>query len=196
VTKNNIFTRSDFLNNSINIARMIISHKISTGDKVVDATAGNGHDTLFLAEQVGDKGQVFAFDISENAINNTKQIIEKHNLSKTVTVIKDSHCNIANYINFEPNLILFNLGYLPGNDKNHTTKTVSTIEAIEKSLNLIAKLGLVLIVVYSGHHEGKSEKNAIEEFTKTLNQKLFNVIHIYYPNQLKNPPEIFAIEKR
>lgn len=37
------------------------------GDIVVDATMGNGHDTQFLAELVGENGHVYAFDIQESA---------------------------------------------------------------------------------------------------------------------------------
>ena len=55
------------------------SHKIwegvlTPGDHVIDATCGNGHDTLFLAKCVDLErgGKVFAFDIQEKALLTTK----------------------------------------------------------------------------------------------------------------------------
>ena len=38
------------------------------GDYAVDATLGNGHDTCFLAEIVGDSGKVFGFDIQKKRL--------------------------------------------------------------------------------------------------------------------------------
>lgn len=38
------------------------------GDTVIDATAGNGHDTVFLAQLVGRQGRVWAFDVQSSAL--------------------------------------------------------------------------------------------------------------------------------
>lgn len=53
---------------------------------------------------------------------------------------------------------MFNLGYLPGVCHNITTKYDTTLKAVKSSLNLIKKGGVVLIVVYYSHAEGKIEK--------------------------------------
>ena len=50
------------------LAHTILREAIRPGDTVIDATAGNGHDTVFLAEIVGSNGRVLAFDIQASAI--------------------------------------------------------------------------------------------------------------------------------
>ncbi len=39
---------------------------VRTGDVVVDATCGNGLDSLWLARAVGRSGKLYAFDIQVN----------------------------------------------------------------------------------------------------------------------------------
>ena len=56
--------------------RFIRDH-VKEGDICIDATAGNGNDTLVLCELVGDAGKVFAFDIQEMAVKNTRERLEK-----------------------------------------------------------------------------------------------------------------------
>lgn len=194
--KNEIFTREDYFNNSVNIARMIMFHKVERGDKVVDATCGNGNDTLFLAELVGDKGTVFAFDILEKALSNTESLLKEKNMNERVIIINDSHVKMEHYIPDNVKLVLFNLGYLPGFEKSLTTNCKSTIMAIERALNLIKRFGLILIVVYQGHEEGIKEKKAIEAFLCSLDQKKFNTFHVNFPNQINFPPVVFGIERR
>ena len=40
-------------------ARILLEKAVSPGDIAIDATAGNGHDTLFLAKLVGENGHVY-----------------------------------------------------------------------------------------------------------------------------------------
>ena len=49
-----------------------IQERVQPGDWVVDTTAGNGHDTAFLANVVGEQGRVFAFDVQAAAIAATQ----------------------------------------------------------------------------------------------------------------------------
>ncbi len=194
--KHTIFTRPDFFNNSINIARMIMFHKVQVGDIVVDATCGNGNDTLFLSKLVGEKGKVFAFDTEQTAISNTKTLLEKENALKNTVLINKCHSQMINLVNEKPQLVLFNLGYLPKYSKENTTKTDTTIKAVKDSLSMLKQYGLTLIVIYRGHIEGKNEEKAIKEFVKSLSQQEFNTFQIDYPNQQNLPPIIIGIEKR
>ena len=43
----------------------------------IDATAGTGKDTVFLAKLVGEKGRVISMDIQEMAIEQTKKRLLK-----------------------------------------------------------------------------------------------------------------------
>src|SRR5690625_1363959 len=136
----------------IPFAHELLSRTVNDGDIVVDATCGNGNDTLFLSTLVGENGHVYAFDIQQQAIDTTTHLLKEHK-RKNVTLIHDSHSNAVQYIEQENTLkgIIFNLGYLPRSDKKIITKPHSTITAVEKFLPLLKKGGIVVLVVYAGH---------------------------------------------
>lgn len=186
----------NFFTNSMNIAKEICKIKVKNGDIVVDATMGNGNDTLFLAELVGNEGKVYSFDIQNIALENTEKRLKEMNMENRVKVILDGHENLDKYIQGKIKLVIFNLGYLPNACHEVTTKSETTLLAIKKSLNILEKHGIVILVIYHGHEEGKREKKAIEEFTSCLNQKEFNVAKLSFTNQINNPPELICIEKR
>ena len=56
----------------------VIRSQAAEGGIYVDATMGNGHDTLFLCELAGKSGTVWAFDIQEKAVLNTRALLSEH----------------------------------------------------------------------------------------------------------------------
>src|SRR5690554_1830257 len=118
------------IRNSLEQSHDIIRSVVREGDIVVDATAGNGYDTVFLANLVGKEGKVFSFDIQEEAIIRTKQNLEKNKLCDRVVLINDSHASLDKYIDTTIKAAMFNLGYLPGGDHTISTKPDSTIAAL------------------------------------------------------------------
>lgn len=191
-----MFDRLDFLNNAINVARLIIASKVKPGDTVVDATMGNGKDTIFLAEMVGEEGKVFAFDIQKEALAKTADLLGTSEIKARVDIIKDSHEKMPEYINRQINCVLFNLGYLPGGDKTITTQAETTAKAIENILPHIAQYGVILLVVYQGHDEGKRERLLVEKVANRLDSKEYNSFIFEPLNQAHNPPILIGIEKR
>ncbi|MBS0204378.1 MAG: class I SAM-dependent methyltransferase [Planctomycetes bacterium] len=152
-------------------AHELIRTVIKPGDIAIDATAGNGHDTQFLAEAVGPTGMVFSFDIQESAISLTAQRLHAAGLTN-VTLVRRSHAEMCEAL---PNValcqitaIMFNLGYLPGGDKRLTTRSDSTLVAIQESLFLLAPGGIVTILTYPGHAGGENESQLVEEFLRGL----------------------------
>lgn len=187
----------ELLNSAIDISRYIIDKCVSKGSSVIDATAGNGNDTVYLASRVGKSGRVYAFDIQKIAIDNTLSLIKKTDgLEKRVTLICDDHCNIAKHINCEIDFVLFNTGYLPSGDKSIVTEKSSTIKAISESMLLLKKGGIILLIVYRGHPGGYEEYTEIQNFTSKLDYKKWNTIDLDFPNKINNPPVIIALEKR
>lgn len=176
-------------------AKELLASVVKKGDSVVDATAGNGHDTLFLAGLIGDNGHVYAFDIQKEAIQSTAEKLEQANLSKQVTLIHDGHENVANYVSEEVSAAIFNLGYLPGSNHEIVTRGASTIQAIESLLQLLKVGGLIVLVVYHGHEGGKVEKDVLMDFVQQLPQSYAHVISYQFLNQQNDPPFIIAIEK-
>lgn len=176
-------------------ARKLISSHITENSIVVDATCGNGNDTLFLANQVTN-GEVYAFDIQENAINSTKEKTKSFN---HINYYQTGHENAASIINkFNKNIdaTIFNLGYLPKGDKNITTNPSTTIQAIESLFEITNKNGIIVLVVYPGHPEGQIESNEVLAYVSNIDQKIAHVLHYQFINQKNNPPYIVAIEKR
>lgn len=181
-------------------ARTILTTALEPGDIAVDCTVGNGHDTVFLAELVGDNGHVFGFDIQKQAIVNTKQKLLERNLQQRVTLFQMGHEHVAQQIptnvQSDVNGAIFNLGYLPKGDKSIVTTPDTTISAIKQLLGLMPSGGIIVIVVYHGHDEGKIERDALLSYTKNLHQESAHVLQYGFINQKNNPPFILAIEKR
>lgn len=166
-----------------------IKDHVEEGDCCIDATAGNGNDTLLLCELVGEKGKVFAFDIQEEAVANTKKRLEDHQVDKRAEVLLESHTNMGKYAKEDSvSCIVFNFGYLPGGDHELATKKDTSIQAIHEGLRLLKKGGMMSLCIYSGGDSGFEEKNAILEALKQLDRKKYLVIVSEYYNRPNNPP--------
>ncbi|MED2971419.1 class I SAM-dependent methyltransferase [Fictibacillus sp. B-59209] len=181
-------------------ARTLLESAAVKGSAVIDATCGNGHDTLFLSRLVGIEGNVFGFDIQEVAIENTRKRLLEHEAEDNVTLFNTGHHHMKSYIpdSFHGKIAcaVFNLGYLPGGDKEIVTQSESTIEAINQLFDLLAPGGLAVLVIYHGHPEGKVEKDAVMEYAQGLDQQMAHVLQYGFINQKNDPPYIVAIEKR
>lgn len=181
-------------------ARTLLKKAVQSGDSVVDATIGNGHDTLFLAELVGDSGHVFGFDIQEEAIQQTKHRLSQQGHIENISLFHRGHEHILTTIpaSFHGRITgaIFNLGYLPGGDKSVVTTAKTTIMAIEQLLEIMAKEGLIVLVIYHGHQEGAVERDELLPFVRQLDQKKVHVLQYQFINQTNHPPFIVAIEKR
>lgn len=180
----------------IQFGHELLEKCVYEGEIVVDATCGNGNDTLRLSELVGNSGHVYAFDIQEQAIENTKKLLTKHN-KHHVTYVLDSHANIDRHIT-EKEIAgaIFNLGYLPRSDKKIITKPDSTITAIEKILSKLKIGGVTVLVIYSGHPGGEEEKTAVLDYVSKLDQELYTVLQYRFINLTNNPPFTIAIYKK
>ena len=176
-------------------AQFLLKEAIEEGDTAIDATAGNGHDTLFLAQLVGENGQVYSFDIQQEAVNSTQHRLLDNSLEQRAIVIHDGHENIAKYVDTPIAAAIFNLGYLPGSDHGIVTKPNTTIQAIEQLLTLLKIGGIIILVVYHGHEGGKEERDSLLQYVSALPQKYIHVLRYEFLNQQNNPPFIIALEK-
>ena len=169
--------------------RHFIEDHVEEGDICIDATAGNGNDTKLLCELVGASGKVYAFDIQEQAIANTKERLEKANLSERAEVLLESHIHMSKYVDEgSASCIVFNFGYLPGGDHSLATRKESSIQAIYEGLSLLKKGGIMSLCIYSGGDSGFEEKDGILEALKKLDGKQYLVIVSTYFNRPNNPP--------
>ncbi|MFW6295493.1 MAG: tRNA (mnm(5)s(2)U34)-methyltransferase [Halanaerobium sp.] len=186
----------DFLN-AVEFSHFLIEKYADKNGVLIDATAGNGKDTKFLAEFAGDSCRILAFDIQAEAAAGTKALLKSSGLEDKVEVYNDSHTELDKYISEnEISAVIYNLGYLPGGNKEITTEAETTIKALEKNLAFLKKYGIIILVIYTGHPGGIEEKEAVFKFAEGLDHKKYNVMHYEFINQVKNPPEVLAIIKR
>lgn len=171
------------------LVHRFLEEHIQEGDLCLDATAGNGHDTVFLCEKVGVQGQVLAFDIQELAVEHTKKRLTEKGFAERAKVYVDSHCNMHQYVEEETvSCITFNLGYLPGGNHALATKADTTIVALEQSLKLLKTHGIISLVIYSGGDTGFEERDAVLTWLKQLDDKKYLVLLSSYYNRPNNPP--------
>ncbi len=182
--------------NITDLSKFFIKQVVCPEDNVIDATAGNGHDTIFLAKLLSNKGKVFSFDIQKQAIEKTKEKLESQNLSHKVSLLHTGHQEITKHVKEKISAAMFNLGYLPGGNHSITTRGSTTISAIKQSMCLLKPGGIVSICVYHGHPEGKEELEEILAYTKSIDYKNFNVLKIEPHNKKNCPPILIIIEKK
>lgn len=205
----------------LDMAHSLLAQVIEPGDVVVDATMGNGYDTLFLADLAAE---VFAFDVQEAALlatekrvlaagkSVTKILTEAENLltqsnqgltesekmltDLSVKLILSGHENVAKFVQKPIKAAIFNLGYLPKADKNVITKGETTLAALTALTEKLVIGGRIAIMIYYGHEGGESEKNAVLSWVSALAQKQWNVFSFAALNQIHQPPILVVLEKR
>jgi len=155
--------------------------RISSTMIAIDATAGNGFDTLFLASHLS-KGHLYAFDIQQQAIDQTQKRLNKAGLAERVTLICDGHevmrKRIPEVTHGKVDIILFNLGYLPRTDKSIITQQSTTLQALNSAIGLLSANGYISVLAYPGHPGGREETEAVKSWARNLPEK-FNVqIHL------------------
>jgi len=174
----------------LEMAHDFLAQVITQEDIVVDATMGNGHDTLFLAKLAK---QVFAFDIQEQALEKTRQRIQEAGFTN-VELILQGHETVDQYVS-DVKAAIFNLGYLPSADKSIITQPQTTIEALDKLCQMLVKGGRIAIMIYYGHEGGDIERDAVMDYVSQLPQQEYTATIYRTLNQINNPPFLVMIEK-
>ena len=174
----------------LEMAHDFLSQVITPEDIVVDATMGNGYDTLFLAKLAK---QVYSFDIQEQALEKTSQRLQEAGLSNAELILQ-GHETVDQFVT-EVKAAIFNLGYLPSADKSIITQPQTTLEALEKLCRMLVKGGRIAIMIYYGHEGGDIERDAVLDFVSQLPQQEYTATIYRTLNQINNPPFLVMIEK-
>lgn len=185
----------EFPYNALGLSHKYVKEHLSEGDVCIDATAGRGRDTLFLAQLVGEQGKVLAFDIQEDAVESTKALLQKENV-KNCQVVLSCHSKMANFAEENSvSAIMFNFGWLPGGDHTKFSHGETSCSAIETGLRLLKPQGLMTLCLYYGKETGFEEKDAILDFVRGLDQKKYSVLLHEFINRKNNPPILVVITK-
>lgn len=182
----------------------------------IDATAGAGKDTLFLCELLGEAGgEVLAMDIQELALAKTKRRLEAAGyvaLTAADTTYQVELCDVTGkkhvrlalrghehmdeyFPQGTVDLILFNLGYLPGGDHSLATKADTTIPALTMALSLLRPGGLLSLMIYSGGDSGFEERDRVLAWLKDLDAQRYVVLVEAFYNRPNNPPLPVFVKK-
>ncbi|MBR4539203.1 MAG: class I SAM-dependent methyltransferase [Clostridia bacterium] len=178
------------------LAADILRQAVAPGDTAVDATMGNGHDTLFLCQLVGEGGRVYAFDVQAQAVESTKKRLTEAGVFSRAALFCLGHEHMAEKVEGPIAAAVFNLGWLPGGDHSVTTHWETTKKAVESALSLLKPLGVLVICAYPGHQEGDRERSALTDFLSALPPQKFNVLHQKFLNAGPGAPECFAVQKQ
>ena len=148
-----------------------LAPSLERGDWALDATAGNGHDTLFLASQVAPIGQVWAWDTQPAALATTQERLQAAGLEATVTLVQASHHRLRERMPTRAHgrlrAVMFNLGYRPGGDPQHITQPGTTMPALEAACRLLHPDGVISLLAYRGHPGGEAEYQALQDWLAT-----------------------------
>ena len=169
--------------------RLILENCCDKDMVAVDATCGNGKDTLFLAQHCL---KVYGFDIQKQAIENTEALLRENGMTN-YQLFNDSFSRMEELVPEGVDIIVFNLGYLPGGDKNITTTAEETLKGLKAALAILKPHGTISMTLYWGHPQGKIEREAVLEYCRGLDGKAYHITYLSLPNQDNCPPEIILI---
>lgn len=184
----------------LDVSHTLATGSLSPGSVAVDATIGNGHDTLVLARAVGAEGRVFGFDVQAEALEQTRDRLESAAQRQQVELYQVGHeamdRRVPTALHGEVGAVMFNLGYLPGSNAQLTTTPDTTIPALASALRLLRPGGRITVVIYTGHEGGAEEAEAVDAWAEELSQEQFQVLSYRFLNQRNHPPRLVAVEKR
>lgn len=183
-------------------AHLLAARGVEPGGLAIDATVGNGHDTLFLVQEVGPDGRVVGFDIQAKALDSTRERVhsEAPEASERLHLVHAGHESMANHLDKSVcgtvSVVMFNLGYLPGGDHSITTEPETTRSALATSAEMLRPGGVITIVAYPGHEGGAAETEAVLQWASSLSQDGFRSLSYRFVNRTDDAPRLFAVEKR
>lgn len=184
----------------IDLAQGYWKRLLKKGDTVIDATCGNGHDTVTLAQLMEDLGggNLIALDVQDAALEATKILCKEwfEPASRVqIDLLRQSHASFPEkLLPSSVALIVYNLGYLPGGDKSVTTLTSSTLQSIETALPLLREGGALSVTCYPGHEEGAKEEKNILEYVQKLPPEQWSCCHHKWINR-RTAPSLLLIQK-
>lgn len=175
-----------------------LTEHLQAGDLTIDATAGNGHDTRYLAEKVGTAGRVIAVDIQAAALATTRRRLEAAGLAKRVELLLGDHAQHLNHLKNtlagSAAAVLFNLGYLPRGDKSIKTTGAGTELALESAYRLLRPGGLLCVTAYRGHTGGPEEATAVEAWMQAQ-ASMGSSVERHIPEAKTQPPILWLLMK-
>lgn len=183
------------------LAHRIVETILQPGERAIDATVGNGHDTLFLARLVGEQGHVYGFDVQAEALVQTRQRLEAAGLQDRVTLLQMGHEHMFDAVptrwHGRIGAIMFNLGYLPGgSNRTCITRPEYTLPALEAALHLLRSGGVLTVIAYPGHLGGAEEAKCVQQWAQALSPNHYVAVWYTFCNRRRPAPALLGVYKR
>ncbi len=188
--------RTDGLGGAVGLTHLLLRTVVIPGDVVVDATCGNGFDTLFLARLVGEQGRVWAFDIQPEAIRSAGERLDVAGCLSRVKLVNAGHERLGDYLEEKVRAVVFNLGYLPGVPDGEVTCADSTLAALDRASELLLPGGVITVALYTGHPGGAEEAAMVEEWAACLPPRGFNSWKSRQLNRSQLAPYVIVVERQ
>jgi SAM-dependent methyltransferase len=184
----------------VELARDLVCRALMPGELAIDATVGNGHDTIWLADRVGDGGRVLGLDVQEEALRATAERLRSRGLADRVLLVRASHHRLDDLLKEEegrggPGAVIFNLGYLPGGDPEVTTRTETTLPALDAAIRRVRPGGLVSVVLYPGHAAGRSEADAVARWAGSLPESAASILRCELLGRRSPAPKLLTLAR-
>lgn len=173
---------------------------------LLDATCGNGNDTLFLyglglrlvkSDLFKDRLRLLGFDLQKEAVDNTIKALSLEDEGLDFSIVCAGHEELSSFTHEKEKVLMamYNLGYLPGSDKSIVTKAKSTLSSFELLKDKLVRGGLISVHAYGGHEGGLYELEKVETWFSSLPIKEWTVRSFKTLNKLRNPETLFLAEK-
>ena len=169
----------------LRVNHALLSLAVRAGDTAIDATCGNGWDSLYLGRLVGLGGQAAAgrlvcIDLQQEALAATRGRLEAEFgqgvVSSRIELVLGSHAELPHAAEKESVAALcYNLGYLPGGgDKTVTTQAESTLQSLRlaTSSGMIRRDGLITVMAY---RHAPAEEEQVRAFLHQLSFREWDV---------------------
>lgn len=187
--------KNETLRGAVPLSHYFLRERVRPGDLVVDATCGNGFDTLLLARLIGESGTVWAFDVQPSAIAATRELLEREGGPDRVRLIEAGHERLGEFVPEGIAAAVFNLGYLPGGDAALVTDPANTVAALRQAAELLAPGGIITVAIYTGHDGGMEEAQAVENWAASLHPGRFNAWRHRQLNRPETAPYLVFVER-
>ncbi len=185
----------------IDLAHRYWKEILKPNDHAIDATCGNGKDSLVLAQYLFShslESSLIGIDIQSEAIERTRTLLASHlnqQANQRIFLYNQSHSTFPAYAYQVPiRLIVYNFGYLPKGDKSITTLATSSIDSFQAGLSLLMPGGAISATCYPGHSQGKEEQSDLLSYAETLDPSQWSVTWHTWPNR-KLAPTLLLVQK-
>ena len=182
---------------AVKLVQDFLAARLADPRLCIDATCGNGHDTLFLCSVAGENGRVIGLDIQPQAAANTNALLAANGMA---AIGRAECCDHRELLRFAPpgsaDCVMFNFGWLPGAAHDVHSTADSTLPALQAGLDALKPGGVLAAVLYSGKVIGNAEKKAAAEFFRSLPLADYTVLICEFANWADTAPLPCFVIKR